>query len=404
MTERLYWHDPYLREFTARVVAAHPGDGGPGATLELDRTAFYPTSGGQLHDTGTLDGLRVVEVLEAADETRLLHRVEGAEAGEALLHRSVTGRIDWERRFDHMQQHTGQHVLSQAALRDLGAATLAVHLGADRCTVDLDRLAIDAPEAAQLEDAAYAAVLSNLPVRLHFVDETEIGRWGLRRPPKKSGLIRVVEIEGFDRSACGGTHVRATGEIGAIAITGWERYKGGTRISFLCGWRALRDYRWKTAAVTEVGRALSVAGPEVPEMVRRLAAKESESTRRAEVLLARLAAAEAELQRRALILPAVYVEVMAGRQADEVRAFAEALTAGGGIIALLAADEGRMVFARSADLTVDVSALLKRIFEQFGGRGGGRPALAQGTLTSGAAPGEALETARGWAEEALRGA
>jgi alanyl-tRNA synthetase len=404
MTERLYWHDSYLREFTARVVSAGPDDKGNGAALELDRTAFYPTSGGQLHDTGTLDGLRVVEVREDAESGRLLHRVDDAAPGDVLIDRLLTGRIDWERRFDHMQQHTGQHVLSQAALRDLSAPTLAVHLGADRCSVDLDQAAFDASEAVRLEDAANAAVLANLPVRVHMVDETEIERWGLRRPPRKLGVVRVVEIEGFDRSACGGTHVRATGEIGAIAITDWERYKGGTRLSFLCGWRAVRDHRWKGRVLTDLGRALSVGGPEVLETVQRLVTKESETTRRGDALLARLAAAEAELRRRTLAPPAIYTEVMAGRRTDEVRALAEALTAGGGIVVLLAADDGRVVFARSADLPIDVAALLRRVFERFAGRGGGKPAFAQGTLAAGVAPGEVLEAGRRWAEETLRDA
>ncbi|HEV8339187.1 MAG TPA: DHHA1 domain-containing protein [bacterium] len=417
MTERLYWHDSYLREFTARVVSARPDEEGNGAVLELDRTAFYPTSGGQLHDTGTLDGFRVLEVFEEggdeewglgerhgeAGRGRVLHRVAETMRGGALIDHPVTGRIDWERRFDHMQQHTGQHILSQAAQRVLGAPTLAVHLGADRCTVDLG-LAIEAPEAARLEDAANAAVLENRAVRVHAVDESEIERWGLRRPPKTSGVIRVVEIEEFDRSACGGTHVRTTGEIGAIAITGWERYKGGTRLSFLCGWRALRDYRWKSRALTDLGRALSVGGPDVLDTVQRLATKESETSRRADALLTRLAAAEAELRRRATALPAVHVEVLAARPTDEVRALAEALTAGRGLVALLAADGGRLIFARSEDLTLDVAALLRRVFEQFGGRGGGKPAFAQGTLATEASPRGALESARGWAEEALRGA
>ncbi len=403
MTERLYWHDSYLREFAARVVSVRPGAPGGGAALELDRTAFYPTSGGQLHDTGTLDGLRVLEVLEEEKEGRLLHRVDTA-GGADLMGHSVTGRIDWERRFDHMQQHSGQHLLSQAALRELGAATVAVHLGADRCTLDLAPAAFEDAEAARLEEAANAAIVENRVVRVHFVDEAEIERWGLRRPPKTSGVIRVVEIEEYDRSACGGTHVRATGEVGAIAITGWERYKGGTRLTFLCGSRGLRDHRWKSRALTELGRALSVGAPEVAETVQRLITKESEATRRADALRARLAAAEAELRRRALMLPAVHAEALAGRPLDEVRALAEALTAGGGLVALLAADGGGLIFARSADLTLDVSALLRRVLDQYGGRGGGKPAFAQGTLAAPAEPRAALEAARRWAQEGLRGA
>ncbi len=403
MTERLYLRDPYLREFPARVLSARHEERHPPAVLELDRTAFYPTSGGQLHDTGMLADLRVVEVLEGEDG-RVLHRTEGAGAVESLVGREVTGRIDWERRFDHMQQHTGQHIISQAALRELDAGTLAVHLGAERCTVDLDVAGFGIDASARMEDAANAAVMENRPVSSHFVAEAEIGRWGLRRPPKKSGTIRIIDIEGFDRSACGGTHVRATGEVGAIAICGWERYKGGTRVEFVCGWRALRDHRWKTRAVADIRRALSVSGLEVVEVVERLAAREREAARQAEEVLQRLLAVEAGLRRRGLVLPAVLAEVATGRQVDEARGLAQALIRDGGVVALLATEEGRLVFARSADLAVDVAALLRRAVDQFGGRGGGRSEFAQGTLTDGAAVEAVLAAARRWAEEALRGA
>ena len=402
MTERLYLRDPYRREFQGRVVAARRDEGRPGAILELDRTAFYPTSGGQLHDTGILADRRVVEVVE--EDNRILHRVDGAGPVQAFVGRDVSGRIDWERRFDHMQQHTGQHILSQAALRELGAATLAVHLGAARCTVDLDVATFGVDESARVEDAANAVVVETRPVSIHFVDEAEIGRWGLRRPPQKSGTIRVIDIDGFDRSACGGTHVRATGEIGAIAIIGWERYKGGARVEFVCGWRALRDHRVKTRAFADMRRVLSVSGPEVVAVVERLAARERETARRAEETLQRLLAAEADLRRRTLTLPAVLTEVVTGRQLDEVRGLAQALIRDGGIVALIATDDGRVVFARSADVSVDVAALLRRAVDQYGGRGGGRSEFAQGTLTDGTAVQEVLETARRWAAEALSGA
>jgi len=400
MTDRLYLRDAYLREFDARVVAARPEAGGTGAVLELDRTAFYPASGGQLHDTGLLDGLRVVEVAENTNGG-VLHRVAGGAGVVALVGREIRGRIDWERRFDHMQQHTGQHILSQAALRELGAATAAVHLGAERCTVDLDAPAFSAEEAARIEDAANAAVMANYPVRIHFVDEAEIERWGLRRPPKKSGSIRVVEIEDFDRSACGGTHVRATGEIGAIALTGWERYKGGTRVEFLCGWRALRDHRAKSRTLAEIGRAFSAAPSELIEAAARLAAREREAARRIEDLRERLLILEAEGWRARLGLPAVVAEVVTGRDIDEVRGLAQALVRGGGVVALFGAADGRLVAARSPDLSLDAAALLRTVLEQFGGRGGGKPDLAQGAVPNGALT-AALDAARRLAEDALR--
>jgi alanyl-tRNA synthetase len=394
MTERLYLSDAYLRTFRARVLAVRSAPGG--VVVELDRTAFYPTSGGQLHDTGLLGDLPVLEVSET-DEGRVLHRLGGDAA--SLLGEVVEGRVDWERRFDHMQQHTGQHLLSQAALRELGAATLAVHLGDERCTVDLDTAQFGPGEATRLEDAANAVVMENRPVRVHFVDEAEVGRWGLRRPPQRSGTIRLVEIEGFDRSACGGTHVRATGEVGMVAVTGWERYKGGTRVQFLCGWRALRGRRRQSRLLAEVMRTLSAGEEEVVAAVQRLAAREQEALRRADEALQRLLVLEASQLRQGLEVPAVVAEVLAGRPLEEVRGLARALVAGGGLVALLATGEGQVVFARSADLGVDVGALLQRILHQFGGRGGGRPEFAQGVV--GGAVGEALQAARNWAGREL---
>ncbi|MBI3975281.1 MAG: alanyl-tRNA editing protein [Armatimonadetes bacterium] len=401
MTERLFHQDAYLREFTARVIAVSPGRGGAPEIVELDRTAFYPTSGGQTHDTGVLAGRPVVDVVE--EEGRILHHLGPAVPPAAAITpgREVAGRIDWDRRFDHMQQHTGQHILSQAALREAGAETLAVHLGPARCTVDL-KVAIFGPdEAERVEEVAGAVVMENRPVLIHTVDEAEVRRMGLRRPPKKQGMIRVVEVEGFDRSACGGTHVRAAGEIGAIAITGWERYKGATRVEFLCGWRAVRDARRKRRVLAEVGRALSAGDQEVAEAVQRVAAREREAARQVEEIRARLLTMEAELRRRGLDLPAVVAEVTAGRDPEEVRGLATALVRPGGLVALLGGDGGRLVFARSADVALDLAALLRRTVERFGGRGGGRPEFAQGSVPTAAALEEVLAAARRWVEEAL---
>lgn len=400
MTERLFHQDAYLREFHARVVSTHGGEG----MVELDRTAFYATAGGQPHDTGVLDGLRVIEVIDEGE--RILHRLAlGAQSVAALVGQQITGRIDWDRRFDHMQQHTGQHILSQAALRVLDAETFAAHLGFGRCTMDLSVAAFTAEEAARVEDAANAVVMESRQVRIHNVGEAEVGRLGLRRPPKKTGTIRVVEIEEFDRSACGGTHVRMTGEVGVIAITGWERYKGGTRVEFLCGWRAVRDHRWKTQTLMDLSRAFSVGAREVGEAAARLAAREREASRRAEEALQRLVALEADVRRRELTLPGVVTEVFVGRRdPEEVRALAQALVRPGGLIVLLGADAGRLVFARSADVALDVTSLLRRITERFGGRGGGRPDLAQGSVAEGADLSTVLDTARAWAEEGLAGA
>src|SRR5256712_10638916 len=202
MTLRLYYTDSYLAEFDATVLAVAPH--GERLAVILDRSAFYPTSGGQPHDTGTLGGLSVTEVIED-DDDRVLHVVSGPITGV------VTGGIDWPRRFDHMQQHTGQHILSQAFLQALGAQTRAVHLGAELSTLDLDLPDVPALSAGQLEDLANRIVFEDPPVEIRAVDESALTLLRLRRPAKKLGRFRGYDVRGFARSAYGGTHRRRSG-------------------------------------------------------------------------------------------------------------------------------------------------------------------------------------------------
>src|SRR5881628_3126771 len=372
MTLRLYYTDSYLTEFDATVLAVEPH--GERLAVILDRSAFYPTSGGQPHDTGTLGGLSVTEVIED-DDDRVLHMVSGPITGV------VTGGIDWPRRFDHMQQHTGQHILSQAFLQATQAQTRAVHLGAELSTLDLDLAELPALSAGQVEDLTNRIVFEDRPVQIREVDESELPGLGLRRPAKKRGRIRVVDVEEFDRSACGGTHVRRTGEIGAVRLRRWERFKGGVRVEFLCGWRALRDSRWKNALVRELAVKLTVKDQEVAEAVERLMGQLRERDRTLAGLRDQLV--ELEAQRRLENLPStprIVTEVLPGWSAEMTSALAGRLAAAGSTIAALATSEGRVIVARSSDLDLDAAALLRRALEPLGGRGGGRPAFAQGAV------------------------
>ncbi len=376
MTERLYRDDSYRTEFEAGTVEVRPR--GDSFGIILDRTAFYPTSGGQPHDTGTLNGVRVVDVIED-DEDQILHIVDQRVEGK------VTGTIDWPRRFDHMQQHTGQHILSQAFLADHAGQTRAVHLGADVSTLDLDLIELSADAAGRAEDLANRVVLEDRPVIIREVDESDLTGLGLRRPAKKRGRIRVVEVEGFDRSACGGTHVRRTGEIGLITIRRWERFKGGVRVEFLCGWRALRDYRWKNALVRDLAGWFSVKDQEVLEAVERQGAQLRDRDRQITELRDRVI--EFEAHRRLTEArggtPHVVAEVVAGWTSEMVSALAGRLVATSSTVAVLGTDDGRLVIARSADLDLDAAKVLRRVVERLGGRGGGRPAYAQGAVPPG---------------------
>src|SRR5262245_42395192 len=265
MTDRLYYTDPYLRKFDATIRALDDRDGRTIAVL--DRTAFYPTSGGQPFDTGVLGGQAVVDVFDEDDGT-IAHVLA---AHERPLHvgDTVAGEIDWPRRFDHMQQHTGQHVLSAAFDRVFGVRTVSFHLGSDASTIDLAR-EMTPGEIAAAEDAANAIVWEDRPVAIRFSSRDEAAAMPLRKEPKREGTLRLVDVENWDLSACGGTHVARTGAIGIITVASWERFKGGQRLEFLCGGRALRRFRFYRDALDASGRLLSVLPGELPAAIERL--------------------------------------------------------------------------------------------------------------------------------------
>ena len=241
MTERLYYTDPCLTEFDAQVLQIVEAPNGRPA-LVLDRTAFYPTSGGQPFDTGTIGAAAVSDVIDQDDGT-ILHVLSEASVAAGLTPLSQAhGRIDWNRRFDHMQQHTGQHVLSAAFDRVLGVRTVSFHLGAESSTIDLAR-EVSAPEIERAEEEANRIVWANRSVTIRFADADEAARLPLRKESLREGVLRLIEVEDFDLSACGGTHVSRTGEIGIIAVGSTERFRGGSRIEFFCGGRALRSHR-----------------------------------------------------------------------------------------------------------------------------------------------------------------
>jgi alanyl-tRNA synthetase len=375
MTERLYYTDPYARAFDASVLSVTALDGRPAA--RLDRTAFYPTSGGQPFDTGTLNGVRVVQV-EEDDAGDILHVVERpVEPGPAR------GEIDWDRRFDHMQQHTGQHVLSAAFDRVCKAPTVSFHLGAERSTIDLSREPSPA-EIAAAEEAANRIVWEDRPVSIRFAGADEAARMALRKESRRGGELRLIEVQDFDLSACGGTHVGRTGEIGIVAIAGWERFKGGVRVEFVCGGRALATFRSLRDIVSAGARALTVHPSELPASVERLQADAKEHVRTLRRLQERLASHEADSLAAAAVpvgAARMVVNVLDGWDAAGLKVIASSIAARPGHAAVLLGSPSAgssLVVARAADLTFDASALLRAITGRFGGRGGGRADLAQG--------------------------
>lgn len=385
MTERLYYTDAYRTEFDAAVVAVTELAGRP--ALFLDQSAFYPTSGGQPYDTGVLAGYSVVDVVVA--DGAVCHILDRA-ANPALTGQIVQGRVDWPRRHDHMQQHSGQHLISQVFTRLYGYETLSVHFGEEESTLDLDAAELTPEQIDRAELMANDVVFRAIPIQTYFVNDAELDTVPLRRPPKVSGQIRIVEIAGFDWSACGGTHVHTTAEIGAIKFTRQQRMRGQARISFLCGQRALLDYRLKHRLITEAAALYSTDIAQVPELIARDQALNKDLQYRLEQLQSSLLAYEAQdLVQQAMQAGgcAVVARAYDDRDANSLKTLANQLIAEPHTVALLGSSQGgkiTVVFARGEQTPLHAGNLLRTSLQRFGGEGGGRPDFAQG---GGIAPG-----------------
>jgi alanyl-tRNA synthetase len=379
VTERLYYADSRLRTFEAIVRSCETIDGR--MAVVLDRTAFYPTSGGQPFDTGRLGHVDVLDVVDVEATGEVVHVTSGAlEVGAR-----VTGEIDWPRRFDHMQQHTGQHVLSAAFERLYGVRTVSFHLGSDVSTIDLSR-EVTAREIATAEDEANAIVWDDRALEVAVVSAEEAARLPLRKETMRVGPIRIVEIPDFDLSACGGTHVTRTGAVGVIAVSAWERFKGGTRLSFMCGGRALAAHRRGRDIVSAAVRALGVGPSDVVASIERLQADGRERDKQLADVRGRLAGYRA-VERVAAAETIGGARVVLSHEPDldaaALKSLARAIVqAHAGLVVVLvgSGQPAPVVAARSADVAFDAGAFIKAAVAAIGGRGGGRPELAQAGL------------------------
>ena len=390
----MYYDDAYCTTFSANVTATIDGASGTQGIL-LDQTCFYPESGGQPSDHGLLDGQQVIRVEERGDD--IVHWVDGRLGSVA-----VEGTIDWQWRFDLMQQHTGQHILSQAFLQALDAQTVSFHLGAESATIDVDKTELSDAGVAAVEDLANAIVFSDRPITARFVTREELAQLDLRKAPAVDKDIRIVGVEGFDATPCGGTHCARTGEVGLISIRKWEHRGAESRVEFLCGWRALLDYRWKTRACNDMALSFSVKDRELPEAVIRLSQEAGDCRRQLLRLKEELLAFEAtRLLSSAFLWGSIRIVVRAfdDMEAQQVRRLASQLAAESRTVALLGvrSPKANLVFARSGDVGEDMGKLLKVTCLQFGGAGGGQPGLAQGGGFKGADVPAALD----WAYERL---
>ena len=377
MTARLYYTDSYCRQFEAVVTRSFEHEGRP--SVLLDRTAFYPESGGQPCDTGRLGGVDVVEVIDSTNQDEgVVHVLSSALAEGTRVH----GDVDWVRRFDHMQQHTGQHVLSAAFDRLLDNRTMSFHMGSETATIDLAR-EMAWRETTRAEDEANRIVWDDREVSIRFVSAQEAAALPLRKEPMREGRLRLIEISDFDLSACGGTHVTRTGAIGMIAVLGAEKFKGGTRITFACGGRALRALRTLRESVAGSVRVLSVLPQELPAAIERVQTEGMDLRKTIKRIQERLAQHEAARLAADSPDPAglhVVVQALDGWDAAGLKAIAVAITARtrAAVALLSTASPIAVVIARASDVRVDASAVLRALTERFGGRGGGKPDLAQG--------------------------
>ena len=384
MTHRLYYDDPALLEFDATVVAVREHDGR--RAVVLDRSAFYPTSGGQIFDTGVLlaDGreLPVAAVEESPDETEVLHLIEGDLAPQTKVH----GRVDAARRRDHRQQHTGQHVLSAAFEELFGAKTVSFHMGDDTCTIDLETKSLTPAQLEAAERRANEVVFDDRPVAIRYATPAEAEQQGVRKLPPLKGAndkLRLIAIRDFDLNACGGTHVSSTGEIGVILLRKMEKVKQGVRVEFVCGERARRIARKDYAALTDAASLLSAHIHELPQQIRKLLDDVKAADKSRQNILEDLAALHAE--RLLHETPEangrrIVVKTYPERDATFIKFLAHQLIAAGQpFVALLGAAQGQptLVFAQKGT-AVNAGALMKEVLATVNARGGGNAELAQG--------------------------
>jgi alanyl-tRNA synthetase len=386
MTEHLYYNNSFLYDFDANVVdVVLASETEPRPALILDRTAFYPTSGGQIFDTGWIavgkHQARVVEVTQAEDGT-VYHFLD--ELPDVHPGMPAHGTIDANRRRDHMQQHSGQHVLSAAFVRLFDMPTVSFHMGDDYCSIDIDTKAILPEQLASVEHLANEIILDDRPVEIRFVSQEEARELVLRKLPlAQRGPLRLIEIRDFDLSACGGTHVRCTGQVGSILLRKVEKVRQGMRVEFVCGQRAVKTARRDYTALAEAANLFSSHIWEVSQQIRKSQDEAKAARRQREQLLEELAeqhAARMLSEASALNGGKLVMRVFADRDLAYIKLLAQKLTRlESKVVALLGTtSQLSVVAAASTGQSTDLGALLRKSLISYGGRGGGSKDMAQG--------------------------
>ncbi len=375
-TERLYYDDCYTRSFTAEVVRR--GEHGGRPAVELVATYFYPESGGQEADRGTLGDLEVIDV-QADDDGTVWHVLGGADGALPVLPEAgatLSATVDWTRRFDLMQQHTGQHILSAAFERVQGGATVSSHLGVERSSIDITAADVDWAAIGRVEAAANAVVWSDLEVVRHWTDADGVKQFALRKPPATHERIRIVEVPDWDLSACGGTHVRRTGEIGVIKVVRWEKVRGNVRFEFLCAARALADHAWRVEAMVEAAKRRTLKDAELIPSLERVAIERDRLQKQVRDWTDQRTRAEAI--ERVGAPPRPVAEHRDDWTRDMARTFALQCLEAGAPWVVAGAGADHVVFAgRQKRGDVDVREALPQALATMAGKGGGSPDLIQ---------------------------
>ncbi len=381
MTDRLYYADSYTTRFEAAVVEQTTHEGKP--ALILNQTYFYPSSGGQPNDTGTINGLSVIDVVVRDEDAEILHILDAPTP--SLVEQTVTCEVNWARRFDHMQQHTGQHILTQAFIQTASAKTIGFHLSPENITIDLDVNGLIDQQIEIAEKLANEVIQADKTVTATLRQMDDQDGLRMRKMPKHivTDGLRVVEIEGFDTTACGGTHVARTGEIGLLKVIKLEKRGDKTRLEFRCGNRALSDYGDKHRVISTLANEMNCRFPEIPDNIAKLRTELKTAQTTLKELREQLVQyeavkllAEADRSKGFALITGSFD----GRDAGELKLLASRLAESASVVVMMgtAGEKSQLIFARSADLTFNMGALLKEAVGQLGGRGGGQQNFAQG--------------------------
>lgn len=400
MTERLYYQDSYLKEFRAKVLKKIKIDNQ--TAVVLDETAFYPTSGGQPYDKGVIQDVPVVEVAEEGDEIIHILKKELKEK----INSEVVGKIDWKRRFDHMQQHSGQHILSAAFEKLWNADTVSFYLGDEICTLDIMKDNITSEEVKKAEILSNNIVLENKPIKVYFVNQERANELNLRKIPPQKEDIRIVEIKDFDICACCGTHCGTTGEVGLIKILKWEKRGVKIRLDFICGKRSLKDYYWKNELIKNISNKLTIKDTELGEAVERMLEERKEARKESREIKEKLQEYEAKrlIDESSIRDDGIRIinKVFEEKNFQEARGLIQKIINLNDSVVVLAGiknkgegEGAKILFACSRVLKYDMNGLIREAGKFIEGRGGGAPNFAQ----AGGKKAEGIEDALNFASE-----